>query len=371
MEGHPGAHMKKIAVIAVLIIAVLLLMVPGASLYYESGSGAGCTKCHEMNSSYDLWHSSSHRDTPCAKCHGGAFTPDVSFHWNNASRVYAHLQGDLPENIRIRNIDLPAMVTRCQSCHQQEYAQWQSGPHSATYSRIFLDKTHNTNRRLMDDCLRCHGMHFEGGIRDLVTPLAQTGPWSIVPSELSGRPVIPCLTCHGVHRLGARLQKTEPEGRLQGGRQEIHRPSLAFFDRRTQKHIPVAALPLPAMMEGERVVRMSPDQRQALCYQCHAAEANWQVASGDDRTAIGVHEGISCLSCHLKHGQKTRPSCAECHPKMSNCGLDVEKMDTTFRSTESKHNIHWVKCLDCHPQGVPPKKPHTEVQMPARIAEDR
>jgi hypothetical protein len=123
------------------------------------------------------------------------------------------------------------------------------------------------------------------------------------------------------------------------------------------------------MMEGDRPVRMSPDQRQALCYQCHAAEADRQVASGDDRTAIGVHEGISCLSCHLKHGQKTRPSCAECHPKMSNCGLDVEKMDTTFRSTESKHNIHWVKCLDCHPQGVPTKKLQTEAV--SRISENR
>jgi hypothetical protein len=110
------------------------------------------------------------------------------------------------------------------------------------------------------------------------------------------------------------------------------------------------------MLDGDRVVKMRPDRRQALCYQCHAAEASRQVRSGDDRTAIGVHEGISCLSCHLKHGQKTRTSCAECHPKMSNCGLDVETMDTTFRSSESKHNIHWVKCVDCHPKGLPLKK---------------
>jgi hypothetical protein len=41
---------------------------------------------------------------------------------------------------------------------------------------------------------------------------------------------------------------------------------------------------------------------------------------------------------------------------MSNCGLDVEKMDTTFVSANSKHNVHWVKCADCHPKGVPRKK---------------
>jgi hypothetical protein len=81
-----------------------------------------------------------------------------------------------------------------------------------------------------------------------------------------------------------------------------------------------------------------------------------QVGSGDDRTGMGVHEGISCLACHAQHDQRTWSSCATCHPKMSNCGLDVEKMDTTFYSAGSRHNIHWVKCADCHTGGVPKKK---------------
>jgi hypothetical protein len=138
-----------------------------------------------------------------------------------------------------------------------------------------------------------------------------------------------------------------------GPSQEIARPSLAFFDRRTRQYIPLADLPVPEMRDGERLVKMSKDQRQALCYQCHAPVATMEVGSGDDRTGIGVHEGISCLACHAQHGQTTRASCAACHPKMSNCGLDVEKMDTTFASTASKHNVHWVKCADCHPKGVP------------------
>ncbi|MCC7175491.1 MAG: hypothetical protein IT159_09875 [Bryobacterales bacterium] len=337
-----------------------ILMVPGASLYYESGAGAGCTRCHEMNASYDMWHGSSHREVGCPECHGGAFTPELAFHWNNASRVYYHLRGEVPAQIRIRNIDVLKMVERCQECHRQEYAQWRAGPHSADYSRIFTDKTHNTNRLLMDDCLRCHGMHYEGGIQELVSPLDRSGPWRLLRTELAGRPTMPCLTCHGVHRHGPLLRKAGVDGRVEGPKQELNRPSLAFYDRRTQSHIPVAALPLPEMLEGERAVRMSRDQRQALCYQCHAAEASRQVGSGDDRTAVGVHEGISCLSCHLKHGQKTRASCAECHPKMSNCGLEVETMDTTFRSAGSKHNIHWVKCVDCHPKGVPKKKENSQ-----------
>jgi hypothetical protein len=46
-------------------------------------------------------------------------------------------------------------------------------------------------------------------------------------------------------------------------------------------------------------------------------------------------------------------SCALCHPKLSNCGLDVIKMDTTASSPSSSHNIHRVACRDCHKTGVP------------------
>jgi hypothetical protein len=271
-------------------------------------------------------------------------------------RLYAHARGDVPEQVHLRSGDVPAMMEKCRSCHRQEFANWQSGPHSATYARIFLDKRHNSKTPLMDDCLRCHGMHFEGGIRNVVSPQNTAGPWRLERAELQSRPTIPCLTCHQMHRRGGQLRKPNEDGKVAGQQQEINRPSLAFYDRRSQEHVAVSNLALPAMFEGVRRVKMSPDQRQALCYQCHAPRAEAQVASGDDRTATGVHEGISCLACHQKHGQQTRASCATCHPRLSNCGLDVEKMDTTFSRQDSRHNIHWVKCQDCHPKGVPKRR---------------
>ncbi len=348
--------MKKLLLSSGLVAVAAILMVPGASLYYEAGAGKGCTSCHEMQPLYDQWHASTHRGIACEKCHGGAFTTDPAFHWNNATRAYHHVRGDLPEQIGFGNRYVQEMTERCQGCHRQEFAAWQAGPHSATYTRIFLDRKYNSQNMPMDDCLRCHGMHFEGGIRDLVTPVDRAGPWTLVKPALASRPSMPCLTCHQMHREGQPLRKTTPEGSVAGLSQEIARPSLAFFDRRTQQYVPVSDLSLPAMLDGARPVKMSPDRRQALCYQCHAPTAALQVGSGDDRTGMGVHEGISCLACHAQHGQQTRASCASCHPKMSNCGLDVEKMDTTFRSTGSKHNIHWVKCADCHTHGVPRKK---------------
>ena len=337
----------KMKWIAGAAVAVAVLFLPGVSVYYEYTGGDGCARCHEIRPNFTAWSASTHRTVACGKCHESSLA-------GNLRRVAEHVTGDVPEQIRFTARDVPAMVERCRNCHQQEFAEWQSGPHAVTYARIFLDKEHNSKRLMMDDCLRCHGAHFQGGIRDLVTPVDTRGPWRMAAAGMADMPAIPCLACHQIHRQGRSLKKWT-EG-APGRSQEIVRPSLAIFDRREQTGIPLANLPMPVMREGVRPVKMSPDSRQALCYQCHAPLVTAQVGSGDDRTGIGVHEGLSCLACHTKHGQKTRASCATCHPRLSNCGIDVEKMDTTFRDPKSPHNVHFVKCADCHPKGVPKKR---------------
>ncbi len=347
--------LRKKYIIAVAA-AIVLLSIPSGSFYYQYSGGRACTGCHEIQPSFDKWHSSTHRNTACTSCHGSALSFDVQFHFANFRRVVAHFRGQDTNHIHLKHTDLYPVVERCRKCHQQEYADWHAGPHGATYSRIFLDQKHNAKRLLMDDCLRCHGMHFEGGIRDLVTPISTKGPWKLQSPELAERPAIPCLACHEIHREGKPLVRGTPRVAPAGPTQEMVRPSVSLYDRREQAHISTRILPLPAMLDGERPVRTSPDRRQALCYQCHAAPASMQVGAGDDRTPMGVHEGLSCLACHQKHGQQTRASCANCHPRLSNCGLDVEKMDTTFKDIKSTHNVHFVKCLDCHPKGVPQKR---------------
>ena len=346
------ARTRYFAIAGALIVAAPF----AATVYYESGGGTGCASCHEIRPSYDKWSLSAHREVSCSACHGDALTFDLAFHWNNLRRAAGHLRGNAGGQIPLRESDLATMVARCQKCHRQEFADWQSGAHAATYSRIFLDRKKNAEQKLQDDCLRCHGMHFEGGIRDLVTPLDTTGPWRLVKPELANLPAIPCLACHEMHTHGAPLARPDVPAATPGPKQELYRPSLGLFDRREQLHFAVRALPLPEMRDGDRAVKISPDPRQALCYQCHAPRSGNQVSSGDDRTPMGVHEGLSCLACHLKHGQQTRASCANCHPRLSNCGRDVETMDTTFKDTHSAHNVHFVKCADCHPRGVPAKR---------------
>ncbi len=338
------------------LLGLAILALPASSLYYEYSDGKACARCHEIWQPYTDWHTSAHRNVQCSACHGDVFTLDAGFHLNNMRRLITHLRGKVPEQVRLRTRDDFRVNERCRTCHQQEWAAWSASLHSATYKEIFLDPKHNREEKLMDDCLRCHGMHYDGGIRDLVTPVNTTGPWRLAQPDLASRPTILCLTCHQMHRHGLPLARPSVKP-VTSVNEEIHPPSVALFDRRELEHVAADQLPLPEMHEGKRLVKISPDSRQALCYQCHAPLATLQVASGDDRTPIGVHEGLSCFACHENHGEKTRASCDNCHPRLSNCGLDVEKMDTTFKSTKSPHNIHFVKCMDCHTKGIPKKRP--------------
>jgi hypothetical protein len=331
---------------ALVLLTIGLGSIPAAHYYYESSRGEGCARCHELRHNFDYWQNSTHRKINCTECHESSLETDLR-------RVKDHFFGGVPEKIHFGAEDVFAMAAKCQKCHRAEFAQWSAGPHSTTYARMFTNPEHNRTRHLMDDCLRCHGMQFDGPIRDLVTPIDTKGPWRLKNAAYGDRPAIPCLSCHAVHRHGQPMSKTETRV---GATQELLRPSVAFYDRRSDLHMPVALLPLPGVREGTVKVKMSPDQRQALCYECHAPLATMQAGSGDDRTPRGVHEGLSCLACHQKHGQWTRQSCADCHPRLSNCGLDVEKMDTTFMNPKSTHNVHSVKCGECHPKGVPPRK---------------
>ena len=347
-------RMRVIAPLLVLLCAILLL--PGASLYYHYTGGSSCARCHEIWQPYRDWHDSAHRNVACSECHGDVMTLDAGFHLKNLRQLAKHLRGEIPEQVRLKPDDVFKIEQRCAKCHREEYADWAAGPHGVSYSKIFLNVDHNKSTLLIDDCLRCHSMHFQGSIRDLVTPVNRQGPWKLVYPQLANAPAMPCLTCHQMHRHGNPRQRMDLKPDDAVSRQEISRPSLALFDRRQQDYVALERLPLPQMKGGDRFVKISPDQRQALCYQCHAPSATGQAGSGDDRTPVGVHEGLSCFACHAKHGQSARASCVTCHPQLSNCGLDVEKMDTTFKSLNSPHNVHTVKCADCHTKGVPQKK---------------
>lgn len=340
----------------------------GVSYYYTSQLGQGCASCHEMATYVSEVHSAPHGAESCGDCHDAGLATKLR-------HVRMHLLGPVPENIRLRDVDVEPMTASCRKCHQQEYASWHAGPHSVTYTQVFADRSQNTRQMLMEDCLRCHGMYFSGSIGDLVQPLNTQGPWRMVSTGMANQPAIPCIACHQIHREGPQQPRPATRISVAGGAEAA---SLAFYDRRESLHFAAAILSIPQLHDGARPVAVNHDPRQALCYQCHAprmpeagstaAASEWgpQAGSGDDRTPVGVHEGLSCIACHGGHNQNARASCKTCHPQMSHCGIDVEKMDTTYASAASRHTIHWVKCADCHQHGIPQRGPRTAAK--AKVA---
>lgn len=348
--------MKKRTVFAAALGTIVVLGVVANLGYYGGSTVSGnyCTRCHQIQASYDHWAASGHRNMDCKECHGSAFTTDVEMHTTNLRHLYYQVSGKIPDRIRLKDAQVDRIAANCARCHMNKFAQWKGAGHSVGYQHIFLSSKHNAKQLLMDDCLRCHGMFADGNVADIVQPMDTKGPWQLVNADFADRPTIPCLTCHQVHSAGtptASPNYLEPKKISYGKTSKV--ASLGFYDRRERRHVLVADLPLPQMRTKGRNVSMSPDRRQAVCYQCHTPEAVHEVGSGDDRTAIGVHEGIGCLGCHDAHTLDARASCANCHPSQSNCNLDVATMDTTFKSASSTHNVHFVACADCHPNGVP------------------
>ncbi len=342
-----------------LSLGVLLLVLGGLDIAWDAASPqTTCASCHEIESSSALWAESGHRSFRCKECHGTAVSNGLHSLLEKGNMVVHHFTGTRESEIRLDESQIVEMLEQCKRCHGMEYAQWLSGGHSATYAAIFLNEKHNAREQPNADCLRCHGMFFAGGIQDLIVPVNTKGPWTMRQPAQATQPVIPCLACHEIHHRGAPAvapDYADPKKIFYAAPVDSLHAQLYYRYERT--YFDVSRLPAVAIHVGDRVVRQATDQRQRLCLQCHAPNAFHEAGTSDDKTPRGVHEGISCLACHDSHSNNARESCIRCHPAISNCGLDVTKMNTTFADSKSPNDVHFVRCEDCHKKGVPPRKP--------------
>lgn len=349
---------RKLFKIVLFAAAILLVSFGGFIVYWDvTPPQKTCASCHEIESSAAMWAKSGHRSMLCKECHGTALSNGLHSLTEKGMMVVNHFAGNGGRDVKLSELQLTSVLDNCKRCHGMEYAKWLSGGHSAPYSAIFLNEKHNKAVQPNSDCLRCHGMFYEGTIGDLVSPISVKGPWKIVNPEQSAIPVIPCFACHEIHRKGSIAPRTDYSD---PGNIFYRNPSIpsasSFYDRYEKEHIDGDNLPELKLWEGERMVKVSDDPRQRICIQCHAPNAFHQAGTSDDKTARGIHEGLSCLACHDGHSNDPRQSCVNCHPAISNCGLDVTKMNTTFADKNSPHDIHSVRCVDCHTKGIPKKR---------------
>ncbi|MFO7923517.1 MAG: multiheme c-type cytochrome [Bacteroidales bacterium] len=340
---------KRLAIILAAHFGLLLVLLGYYSYWNAAPPDRTCTSCHEIEQSYNMWASSAHRDINCIECHGTALSNGIHSLQEKMRMIFRHYSRDFYDNISLNEEQVLAMNQTCRECHQAEYSAWLSGGHSVNYTHIFLDKEQNSSEQLNHDCLRCHGMFYEGDIYSLVEPVSTEGPWHLKDQHKAGQPVIPCLTCHSIHEDG--IPKA---GMEYAGSDEMHFRRMpgyskaGLYDRNERMFLNASVMPKPVMYESERHLKVSDDPLMRLCIQCHAPDVWHQAGSMDDRTPTGVHEGISCLACHDSHSNSAVNACINCHPGTSNCGLDNMTMNTTYAFKDSPNNIHFVSCADCH-----------------------
>jgi len=342
--------MKRTLFVLAALCILGLLSFGGFYGYWNSASPAKtCSSCHEIGKSVDSQAKSSHRNTACKECHGTALSNGIHSLKEKGRMLVSHLENRDRREIRLEEKQLIEVMNNCERCHTAEFADWSSGGHSMDYQHVFLNAKHNATEQINFDCLRCHGMFFGGTVEDVVEPLNTKGPWKLKDENRGMIPAIPCMACHQIHQDGEPHQRpdyAEPKSIFYQKADTGF--VVGFYDRREKVYFPISQLPGLNLWEGGRKVKVSDDPVMRICIQCHAPNAAHQAGTSDDRTPRGVHEGLSCTACHEQHSNNARNSCRSCHPAISNCNLDVTKMNTSFADSKSKNNIHFVGCTDCH-----------------------
>lgn len=335
-----------------LAISLIVITISFGSFYTYWNSASPdktCASCHEIGGAVHSFSQSSHREMHCKECHGTALSNGFHSLKEKTMMVVNHVSVSKVENVRMNEAQLLEVMVNCKRCHASEYANWKSGGHSASYKDIFLDNTHNKTEQLNFDCLRCHGMFYEGTTLDLVGPINIVGPWSMKDQIKADQPVIPCMVCHQLHTVGkpAKIPDYANPSSIFYSRDST-KSNISFYDRYEKVNVPATMLPKLQLAESGKQVKVSNDYKMRNCVQCHAPNGWHEAGTSDDRTPTGVHEGLSCLACHSPHSNDARNSCKTCHPTISNCRLDVTKMNTTYADKKSPNNVHSVKCNDCH-----------------------
>ena len=345
-------NLKKIALLFLITFIGLVFLFGGYSYWNSANPEKTCANCHEISPMVGQWQNSAHREIRCFECHGTALSNGFHSLKEKANMVFTHV-GRNPEreNVRMTEKQVLELSDRCAKCHQSEYKKWLSGGHSARYADIFMNGKHNQLEAPYWACLRCHGMFYDGNIKTLMQkPDQPDGVWKLNDLHKAMDPTIPCLSCHAVHTdndLRGNAARYDVPKEISNERASRN-PVNNWYVRDSRKHIRTDKLMKIAMSDHGKPVKVSDDPVNKLCIQCHSPNFKHETGSQDDHTPTGVHEGISCNACHSPHSNDARNSCIHCHPAISNCGIDVTKMNTSYMDEKSPNDIHTVSCGSCH-----------------------
>ncbi len=307
--------MKKKIFLSYFIIFSLIAAVAAAGGYTawnKLDPQYTCAQCHEVKPTHERWAKSAHAEISCTECHGTAISNGMHSLKEKVGMVVSHFSKNVRNaDIKMNEAQRLDVSARCVNCHRAEAAGWKSGGHSTTYANIFEDKIHNAAEKPYWECLRCHGMFYDGNINDLMSLDGKPEDWKIRNPEQRALPAVPCLACHQIH-----AEKTRPKNFADAYKtplQSKSAPKAALYMRVDKLHLRADCLTPLKMYLDEKPIANSQDPNHALCQQCHSPNWRHEAGSSDDRTPVGAHAGMSCLACHNSHSGEAASSCAKCH----------------------------------------------------------
>lgn len=306
-----------------VIVAILLLGGTAYTTWNGLDPERTCAQCHEIAPSHTQWKNSAHAEVRCIECHGTALSNGFHSLKEKARMVYVHVFGDkYNDDIHLTETQVLELSQRCIECHRSEYAGWLSSGHAVNYEEIFMDSLHNAIEKPYWDCFRCHGMFYDGDIHTLIS-LDGESPheWTIRDEKQKTRATIPCLACHQIHTENPVSDRYISMSDTTG--KPVRHPSTAHYMRADKEYLRSDHLTRIKVLDGRRTVNSATDNNTLLCMQCHSPNFQRHAGSEDDRTPTGVHEGISCTSCHKPHSNDTRESCAQCHSSLTTEQVDA------------------------------------------------
>ena len=312
--------MKKVYWTGVIVAGIAVISIPAYMAWNLSDPDKTCARCHEVTATCEAWKKSAHATVQCTDCHGSALNGGVKGLAEKAGMVYSHFtQRHTNEDLYLKEEQALAVAGRCAGCHQAEQANWQAGAHSVTYKDIFMNVEHNKEEKPYWDCLRCHGMHYDGNINDLMAMNGDVEDWHIKRKEQAERSAISCLACHRVHaeqdRKKAFAALNVDERDSLSYKQE--HPATALYMRSEKRHIASDKLYPVTIYDKDSVVRVSDDPNTRLCMQCHAPNYRKEAGTSDDKTPTGQYEGMSCTDCHNPHSNLIKKNVSGVHANKS------------------------------------------------------
>lgn len=262
----------------------------GAFCRFEYGApDKTCVLCHEIRASRERMAASPHKDVNCKACHGGT----LEALGDNLRRAVRHLQGadyaKLDSRFCLSEKQVDEVSARCAKCHAAEAAQWSAGGHGRPVANYLTNTVHNAAWKPAESCLRCHGMFMAGDLEDILVREGKVCRFRDTSRET--RRAVPCLACHRMHA----------------------KDSLQLHSRAEKTSFPAQHLYLQKIVAPDgSTVKRAMDARTRLCASCHAANAEGEAGSGDDRTPLGAQEGMACMDCHKGHDLKADNSRGRC-----------------------------------------------------------